>query len=141
MKTCKKCGEYKKAADFYKAGNKDGRLNECIECVKARVRKHRRENDSVREYDRRRYQDNLERRAYIARTSRKWRENNPDRYKAHTALNNAIRDGKMKRGKKCEHCGARNVHIEAHHADYKDPFSVNWLCVRCHRIHHHGKPS
>ena len=100
MKFCTKCGEYKRAAEYYKhKKSRDGRLHECITCVKARVRKHRRENDSVREYDRWRYHENPHVRARISANAKKWRENNPDRYKAHTALNNAIRDGKMKRAR------------------------------------------
>lgn len=139
MKTCRKCGVFKRAAEYYKhAQMKDGRLNICIECVKTRVRKHRQENDSVREYDRKRYRENLSRRIKAAKNAQKWNERYPDRYRAHNMLSAAIRDGRLERGKKCELCGSKK-NLEGHHDDYKKPLDVRWMCVRCHRLHHLGK--
>lgn len=50
-------------------------------------------------------------------------------------LRDAIRSGKITRGD-CERCGKPNAH--AHHADYTKPFSVKWLCPKCHVIEHGG---
>lgn len=66
--------------------------------------------------------------------AQQWREKNPDAYRAQTAVNNAIRDGKLTRGL-CSLCGAsKNVH--GHHKNYSRPLDVTWLCAKCHhRLH------
>ena len=120
-RVCRSCGSSKQARDFY-----SGRAS-CKACVCAVVRKHRRENDSVREYDRKRgartTQANLD--AY--------RQQRPDAYRAHNAVSNALRDGKLTR-EPCLFCGEVRVH--GHHRDYSQPLDVIWLCARCHhRLH------
>jgi hypothetical protein len=54
MKKCRSCGITKNLSEFYTHKNmSDGHLNQCKECVKARVTKHRLANlDRIREYDR-----------------------------------------------------------------------------------------
>ncbi len=64
---------------------------------------------------------------------RNQRERNPEKYKAHTALGNAIRDGKVFK-QPCEVCGAAKV--EGHHDDYSKPLSVRWFCRPHHRAYH-----
>ena len=56
MKVCRECSQEKPLSEFYKqAKMADGHLNKCIECVKARVAKHREDNiERVQEYDRKR---------------------------------------------------------------------------------------
>lgn len=34
----------------------------------------------------------------------------------------------------CEKCG--NPKTEAHHPDYSKPTLIQWLCFKCHRLHH-----
>jgi len=138
MKVCFKCGDEKPLSDFYRhKAMKDGHLNKCKDCVKRDVRLHRRENDSVREYDRRRYREDLRRRQISGENSAKWKKRHPERYKAHYLVSNAIRDGRLVRGC-CEGCGtAENVH--AHHDDYSKPLDVRWLCAKCHHRHHAEK--
>jgi hypothetical protein len=64
----------------------------------------------------------------------RWRRENPEAYKAQTAVGNAVRDGKLTRGL-CAMCGSKN-NIHAHHRDYRKPLDVVWLCAACHhRIH------
>lgn len=136
MKKCFKCGAEKALHEFYRHKKMaDGHLGKCKECTKKDVRKHRRENNSVREYDRERYK-RPRRKALTALVSKEWRKNNPDGYKAHTAVGNAIRDGKMKR-LPCEVCGDAKSH--AHHKDYSKPFEVRWLCALHHHRHHAEK--
>jgi uncharacterized protein (DUF2237 family) len=134
-KTCKVCGKQKLVTGFYRHGQTlDGYLNQCKECVCARVRKHRRENDHVREYDRRRAKEPDRKLAARINTIR-WRESNQDKYKAQTAVGNALRDGKLKRKKECEMCGS-SFSIHCHHEDYSRPLDVIWLCAKCHhRLH------
>lgn len=117
---CNSCHSEKGAADFYTSDR-----THCKACVCARVRKHRRNNESVREYDRKR--GNRQNGVKV------WRAKNPLKYKAQNAVNNALRDGKLKR-EPCYFCRAEFVH--AHHQDYSKPLEVMWLCPRCHhRLH------
>lgn len=129
---------------------RDGRLNKCKSCCKE-YQKQRREDLSFRYLDnqrrKRRYEDNIQserncRRTYQVslrgsivhtKATRKWRVNNPEKYKAHVVVGNALRDGKLKKGK-CRGCGSLDVH--AHHEDYSRPLEVVWLCDSCHKNRH-----
>ena len=131
-KTCFKCSSVRPLDDFYRhPGMADGRLNKCKACTKADVRAHRRDNDSVREYDRERAK--LPHRvAKQIRVTREWRAANPERRAAHIALGNAVRDGRVKQ-QPCWVCGER---AEAHHPDYSAPLEVVWLCPMHHKRTH-----
>lgn len=128
QKVCTACGDQKGVGEFYAHPKMAaGVLSQCKECVKARVRKHRRDNDSVREYDRSRG----------ARMSgeavRKYRARHPEAYRAHSAVSNAVRDGRLAK-EPCLFCGETKVH--GHHRDYSKPLDVIWLCAKCHhRLH------
>lgn len=152
MKNCTKCGELKPLEDYYAlSGNKDGRFNECKECTKARVRRHRQENlERIQAYDRERGSSE-HRKANVRRTYRKrvsdpekrkkeweykkeWFNRNSLKKAAHTITCNAIRDGRLIR-QPCEWCGTeKNIH--AHHEDYNFPMAVTWLCRTCHGLRH-----
>ena len=67
--------------------------------------------------------------------NRKYRHSNPLKAKAHWAINNAVRSGKITR-QPCEACGVQPAH--AHHDDYSKPLDVRWLCHKHHELHHHG---
>ena len=60
------------------------------------------------------------------------RKINPPFYKskARSLINEAIRWGKVKRGK-CKRCGT-NKNVDAHHKDYSKPLEVEWYCRSCH---------
>lgn len=133
-KKCFKCKLIKPLEDFYRHKKMyDGHLNKCKTCTKRDVTIYRRENDSVREYDRYRYYANEYRQWKTRDNTEKWNENNPLGYKAHTIVNNAIRDGKLIR-QPCSICGDTKSH--AHHKDYNSPLEVEWFCARHHsKIH------
>ena len=131
MKTCFKCQRELPLSDFYKHKQmKDGHLNKCKKCTKNDSHNYRQENiDQVREYDRKR--GNRQTQEYRNEHKSKY----PNKYKARTMVNNAVRDKKLFR-EVCEVCGDDNTH--AHHDDYLKPLNVRWLCP----IHHcewHGK--
>ena len=135
MKKCFKCQNEKPISDFYKHKMMaDGHLNKCKDCAKKDVRLHRKDNDSVREYDNRRFRDNPERRKKGAENARRWNEKYPERYRAHYMVTNAVRDGRLKKTD-CETCGT-NENIQGHHDDYSKPLEVRWLCAKCHHRHH-----
>jgi len=136
---CKSCERKLPAGDFY-ASN----LSRCKTCVKESVRANRREKaDYYRAYDRKRYRDDPERAAHckaMGKTTpmserierqRARRADDPQKFKARCAVNNAIRDGKIARGTECYFCGSAGS-LHAHHEDYDHPLDVRWLCPSCH---------
>lgn len=74
-----------------------------------------------------------ERQVHLRAQTVKTRRRNPLKYKARTAVSNAIRDGRLERGS-CEQAdgGACSGPVQAHHDDYSRPLDVRWLC----RGHH-----
>lgn len=137
MKRCRDCQKVKPLDAFYlHEQTKDGRLNKCKECVKARVKsRYYRDHEKVCAYERERQKLPGRRRNKVV-YSRRHRERNPEKAKARYDLNNAIRDGRVKR-QPCELCGAAKA--QAHHHDYSKPFDVAWRCFRCHREREHGQ--
>ena len=129
VKTCFKCEKDRPLDSFYRHPKmKDGRVNKCKDCNKLDVRNNRKDKiDYYREYDRERGSRQTEEYRFNYRNS--W----PEKYKAHNAVNNAIRDGKLKK-EPCEKCGDKYVH--GHHDDYSKPLSVRWLCPACHSEQH-----
>jgi hypothetical protein len=133
---CKKCGLVKPLDAFYKGHlSRDCRAGECADCTKARVKAHRQENiERIREYDRsrgcRQTRDML----------RLYRERNPIKYRAHRAVNNALKNGRLSKPDGCEVCGSGYA-LHGHHDDYSRPLSVRWLCAACHHQWHakHGE--
>lgn len=120
---CKYCDKDKPESEFY-VSNK----SRCKECAKSLATARRVANiDQVRAYDRNR--GSRQDKGYL----KSYREQNPAKYKAHNILNNAIRDGQIKK-KPCEVCGSEMSH--AHHDDYFKPLSVRWLCAAHHRQWH-----
>lgn len=148
MKTCFKCGLKKPLSDFYKHRQMaDGHLNKCKECTKKDAKKHRDENiDWARQYDRQRANDpkRISARLAYSKTERgknrikagklAWRERNPDKYAAHIAVRNAVRDGKLTK-MPCQICGS-SIRVHAHHDDYSKPLEVRWLCTTHHKEWH-----
>ena len=129
MKTCSICERIKNDDEFY------SHSKQCKPCYIARVKRYYAANKEKRaEYERKRFQQ-PKRRAAAIEYQRKRRERNPEKYKAVTAVGNAIRDGRLIR-QPCEICGEKKV--EAHHDDYSKPLEVRWLC-RKHHLEHHGK--
>lgn len=57
----------------------------------------------------------------------------PKGVRARDLLNAAVRAGKIKRPACCSRCGL-NRPIQGHHADYRKPLCVEWLCVECHGV-------
>lgn len=126
MKKCFKCQETKPYSEYYKHSQMaDGHVNKCKECNKKDVIENRdKKLDYYREYDRKR--GNRQNNEDI----KKYRSENPIKYKAHGMVNNAIRDKKLY-AEPCEVCGSTHK-IHAHHNDYSKPLNVRWLCS----VHH-----
>lgn len=147
VKSCISCGESKPIDDYYVHPQMgDGRLNKCKECCKVHVRANRalrleyyREYDRDRTYDpkrvamRRAYAKSERAKEIIAAGKVAWSKRNPEKYQARCAVNNALRDGRLKK-KDCELCGLDKS--QAHHEDYSRPLDIIWLCAGCHsKVH------
>ena len=152
-KRCFKCQCLKPLDDFYRHSKMaDGHLNKCKSCTKADVSKYRAENlERCQEYDRNRFQYDLERRSLQIDQSREWAKNNPEKmaevraqwsdrnpekHQCHTSLKNAVRDGKITKSASCQSCGTSDGRIHGHHPDYTKPLEVMWLCATCHSRQH-----
>jgi len=125
---CKSCNSNLDDSDFY-AGVK----SRCKTCHKSAMKVLRLLDPKVQERDRNRAKTS-ERKKRARAVTIKWRQDHPEAYRAHNAVNNAIRDGKLQK-QPCWICSTdKNVH--AHHSDYSRPLDVKWLCAKCHhRIH------
>lgn len=135
-KVCFKCNILKPLSDFYKHKQMGGgHLNKCKDCAKNDVLKHRDENlEKIREYDRNR-PNKAERISKMTEYNKGYREENPNKYKAHLLVNNSIRSGKLTRADNCESCSS-DSRVVAHHNDYLKPLEVTWLCEVCHKAWH-----
>lgn len=74
---------------------KDGRLNHCKECVKSRVKKHYAETIPQQHGYETKRNATSKRKADLQTNMRNHRARNPDKYKARTAVSNALRDGRL----------------------------------------------
>ena len=137
MKTCFKCDKTKELTEFYKHKRMaDGYLGKCKECTRKDVHNNYEKTFEVRrEYEKNRFQTK-ERKAAAVEYQRKYRSKNQDKYKARGIVNNAIRDGRLKK-QPCEICGSKKS--QAHHDDYSRPLDVRWLCFAEHRSLKHGQ--
>lgn len=138
-KICFKCGIEKYISLFYPHKQMaDGYLGKCKECAKKDATDHRNKNiNKVRDYDRQR--SKLPHRVLLNKHRAKWyRKHNPVEYAAHTLLGNAVRDGKIKKPKRCSKCKRKTI-IHGHHEDYYTPLKVIWVCQICHKQLHKEK--
>jgi hypothetical protein len=149
MKKCFRCSELKDIGDFYTHPKMaDGHLNKCKTCSK----KDTADRIKIKSFDldwvlkeklRCRTKSNLCRKSNpdckpLPKEEKKKIQDRyfskyPDRRKAHRAVSNAIRDGRMTK-QKCEICG--EMKAEAHHDDYSKSLDVRWLCVTHHNEYH-----
>lgn len=158
FKVCFKCGVEKPLSDFYKHSRmKDGHLNKCKECTKVDTKENRELNeDYYKEYDRNR-PNHVERIANNRERNHKLKEEDyetwtllnknrldnyrnkyPNKNKAHNAVNNAIRDGRLFKSEVCQCCGVKMDKLEGHHESYEEDqwLNVIWLCDKCHKTRH-----
>lgn len=135
-KICFRCKEPKDVSEFYKhPGTSDGLLGKCKSCTRKDVAKNRADNvDYYREHDRKREQT-PERKLAKSIYQERHRYKNTDKYKARTAVGNAIRDGRLIRPDYCSCCDNKCT-PEAHHEDYSKPLEVVWMCRECHKEYH-----
>ena len=133
MKYCRSCETEKDNEMFGKRkASEDGLSAKCKMCQ--RVYDQARANDPHREEQRRIYAQTEEGRLSGNKAKAKYRKLNPNKYKAHNMVNNAIRSGNLY-SEGCESCGDDGK-THAHHDDYLKPLNVRWLCPSCHAQWH-----
>lgn len=139
MKRCFKCGRRKPLASFYPHRRMaDGHLGKCKVCTKLDVAVRAEiKRDEISAYDRARAR-RPERKAKALQYQRTTRSRAPAKYRARSAVNNAVRDGRLVR-RPCEVCSSPKA--QAHHDDYTRPLDVRWLCFVHHRTHHGQRPT
>lgn len=130
-KKCVKCGIVWPFIFFYNhKGYSDGLFAKCKSCCKKDVISNRKKNASYyAEYEKNRCRD-PKRSKYISVRTKEHRNKYPEKYKARTAVSNAIRDKKLFK-KPCCVCG--EIKVQAHHEDYSKPLEVIWVCIKHHR--------
>ncbi len=137
MKTCNKCHRLKSLDEFTKdRTRKDGHSNKCKICGKEYTALYRILHPDVVSATEQRRNKSDKRRTLKQKYDKIYRENNPEKCKAHRAVAAAIRNGHLLR-KPCEVC--QNLKSEAHHHDYSKPLDVKWLCFKCHREIEHNQ--
>lgn len=111
----------------------DGHVNKCKECNKKDVRLNRKDNvEYYRDYDKLRNSTQV-RIDKNSEYTKYYRLEFPEKYKAHSSVSNALRNGSLLRINNCECCGdSKDIH--AHHSSYSEDMYliVTWLCVICH---------
>ena len=140
---CKTCLTDKPTDGFYK-----GQKSKCKDCTKAAVKANRLANlEHYRAFDKARASMPhrvAARAAYRTTTAyaeshkaagKRWAAKHPERRRANTMLDNAVRDGRVIPWPVCavpECCGKP----EGHHPDYSRPLDVVWLCDKHHKEAH-----
>jgi len=137
-KVCRRCGRSFPMDNYFRnCKTADGHLNICKGCVKIQQFQYRKEHiEEIRSYDRERAR--LPHRKELCSAITKRRRREVEGYqKCHSAVDRAIRSGRIKRLQYCQVCG-RVCKTEAHHNDYSKPYDVIWLCSSCHSQYHIG---
>lgn len=146
MKICFKCHRGFPISEFYRHPRMhDGTLGKCKECTRtdsAETYRAKVATMAGRESERRRGRDKYYR---LYSEGPNWTSPEaPQDVKddAHTALGNAVRDGRIRKPSTCSQCRKRTPsrRLHGHHPDYYEPLDVRWLCSTCHRKEHATHP-
>lgn len=70
-----------------------------------------------------------------AHPTRLYESQHPERIAAHKLVARALREGRLAKPLFCVRCLLPR-RTEAHHADYRKPLAVSWLCRPCHTFVH-----
>ena len=148
MILCIKCDKYQPESEYYRSTMRANGTGECKSCTRARVISNRNENlDYYKKYDksranlphrvqaRKEYAQTEQGQKALARGSAAHYYRYPNRSAARSAVNNAVRDGRLFKPSQCEGCNDETT-LHGHHCDYNKPLDVMWLCNPCHKQWH-----
>lgn len=154
MKLCRECNVEKPLSEFYVHGQmKDGHLNKCKHCVKARIDKYLKANPDKKKQWALNYANSetglKKAKAYLSTEKGKavrknktnnYRKNHPIRDRARYLVSYEIQCGRLIRPNVCSCCNAE-CKPHGHHDNYTKPLEVEWLCEPCHKLwHRQNKP-
>jgi hypothetical protein len=152
-KRCTVCAEEKPLDAFHQSrGMKDGHLNQCKECVRAYKRAWNKRNRASLNAAQKRFRErNPDAKRYYERHPDKkrehrqaWAADHPEKIKAHSAVQRAVRAGTLVKPNECERCTRSfDPHLlHGHHEDYSKRLEVEWLCAYCHnQLHEEARKS
>jgi len=129
LATCAKYYENNKEKIL--AQNKEYRILHAEEIKKRKSKYHQGHKQELKA-QKKKYKMTLKGKEVSRNILRKWRNNNPEKYKAHRIVQEAIRLGVLVK-QPCI-CGEKDS--LGHHPDYSKPLEVVWLCDPCHKIIH-----
>src|SRR4051812_28369244 len=108
MKTCRNCQIEKDTSEFYQMRNASAGLTDCIckKCVIAYEKQRALLKQNEISQQRREHNQKIqkERQPKMTARNKQWRADNPEAYKAQTAVGNALRDRKLIKSP-CQLCG------------------------------------
>ncbi len=145
---CSVCKQEKSLEDFYRSSvEKLGREYRCKECSKAKCKRYIEKDPEAwrkrsRDWREKKIAENpnFYREKYRhfeesnKRYSKKWRENNAEKHRAHSQVHWDKINGKIIKPEKCQLCLSEGKRLEAHHENYDKPKDIQWLCKKCHVI-------
>lgn len=73
---------------------------------------------------------------YYKKNAKRMYKKYPERWRARSLVNYAVKTGALIKPKHCERC--KDKKVEGHHEDYSKPLEVMWLC-RKHHYERHGE--
>lgn len=148
-KKCPTCNEIKSVDSFYRDTRKpDGLYASCKICHNIRVARWQRTDNGkkstlnrVRKYQASEkgitmlftYKGTAAYKDSVYRKSKRYYSANSKKKRAHNAVYNAIKAGKLTKGV----CFCGGTVVQAHHDDYDKPLAVRWLCNKHHKEHHY----
>ncbi len=149
MVNCTYCKVDKPISEFYASSiHKNGVTGGCKLCLREKTILNRAKRlDYYREFDRQRannpdrvqarkeYQETERGQQKLSAAKATYVERNPFIRQAHSAVNNAVRGGKLVKPSECESCNDETT-LHGHHCDYNKPLDVMWLCDPCHKQWH-----
>lgn len=101
------------------------------------VKKTPAQREAARKADAKRYAKDRKKRIAAEKAYKDKKKSDPaykKKVKARSKVNNAVRDGRMKKpkvGDACPNCGAPMTRLEAHHTGKGGTGKTIWACPRC----------
>lgn len=136
-KNCSLCTKRKPRKAFQtRRASPDGLTSACKECLSARDKERNKLPHRVAA--RIAYAKTERGRERHTAATKTWGARNSTKRKAHIAVGNALRDGKISKPSKCQRCKKKRK-LHGHHHDYKKPLDVEWLCTPCHTKEHRNE--
>lgn len=138
LKRCSSCKKWKSLCYFHRnKSRKDGLCKHCKVCRKeidrqSYIRNRDRKLQTIKQYG----QTEKGKEVHI-KSSKKYRQSNVEKCKAHHKLGKAIFKDKIQRPDKCSKCN-KKCKPDGHHPDYNNLLKVVWLCRQCHKDLHRG---